>query len=259
MNGKVLRKIYEASGNDGLQLVIDVVELEKQGKVFEFDDWIKFISQGNKSNEQVKNLLVELKETKRLAKELKEGEIIRIGGDERKVIGRDGNEEASFDITVENKVKKEVVRNVEVTTVNAVIDFGDFTEGIKHAIDKRASGVKTGTVESTIEIPSLPFLKSIGGKRQWAYNPKTGDFVIIERDGTIRTKTRNLFQEVAENLPKLEDAYSRPNIKSDAVVRPSATEINPNLNIIDRVNIIDSNGSLIVTIVKENGVWVVKR
>ncbi|MGF1489100.1 MAG: hypothetical protein ACFBSE_18590 [Prochloraceae cyanobacterium] len=260
LQGKTLRKINEATGNEGLQLVLDVIALEKKGKVFEFDDWLKFLSQGNKSNEQIYNIVVELKETKRIAKDLKEGEIIRIGGDERKTIDRDGNEQSSFDLTVENQRTKKVERNIEVTTVRDPIqDYTDLTQGITHAIEKRASGVKRGTVEATIEIPSILDQRGIGGGRRWYYDPNNGNFVIVERDGTIRTAPQNIFQRIADNLPEIETGYQREVRDGDRIIRRSASEINPNINIIDRVNIIDSNGLLIATIVKENGVWIVKR
>ena len=71
------------------------------------------------------------------------------------------------------------------------------TRGITHAIEKRASGVKTGTVEATIEIPSIPDRRGIGGNRAWYYNPNSGNFVIVESDGTIRATPQNIFQRIA--------------------------------------------------------------
>ena len=133
------------------------------------------------------------------------------------------------------------------------------TRGITHAIEKRASGVKTGTVEATIEIPSILEQRAVGGGRRWYYDPNNGNFVILERDGTIRTAPLNVFQRIADNLPDIERVYERGVRDGTRVIRRPGKEINPNINIIDQVNIIDSSGSLIATIVKENGVWVVKR
>jgi hypothetical protein len=228
-----------------LKNVLDIIALENSGKIADFDDWITFLLKGNKSKEQIIDILTELQEAKRLAGTLKNKEFVRVGGDSHEIFDQRGNKLPSFDLTVENEAG-EVLRNVDVRSIKDPIElFGDLTQGVKHAIDKRLTG-KTGTVEATIQI-EIAETRNPGAGKRWYYNQQTGDYTIVEKDGSIRVPPKNIFQDVAENLVNIErDNFHRINE-------------NHHLNLIDRVNIIDKDGLLIVNIEKENGVWVVKR
>ena len=57
------------------KLDIDVIELENQGRIKNVDDWVSFFNRGNKSNDNIQNLLVELQEAKRVSGSIRNGEI----------------------------------------------------------------------------------------------------------------------------------------------------------------------------------------
>ncbi|RCJ37287.1 hypothetical protein A6770_40360 [Nostoc minutum NIES-26] len=220
LKGQGLQRIYAAGGKNALKNAIDIIALENKGKIADFDDWITFMIKGNKSNEQILDILTELQEAKRLAGTLKNKEFVRVGGDFHEIFDRQGNKLPSFDLTVENKAG-EVLRNVDVRSIKYPIElFGDLTQGIKYAIDKRVTG-KTGTVEATIQI-EIAERRNPGAGKRWYYNQQTGDYTIVEKDGSIRVPPKNIFQDVAENLVNIE----RENLHR--------IKENPHLNLIDR-------------------------
>ena len=251
LNGRLgvdgFKKIHQVSGNDGLKTVADVIELEKQGKVKNFDDWVSFFNSGNKDKKNLKNLLVELQETKRLSNSIRKEEIIDIGGDAKaKADATGGKQDTSFDMTVENRKTGQVVRNIDVTTVEgSVANYSDLTTGIRHAINKRPSATR-GMVEATIQIDLASQYKKGKTRRVIDESGNYSDMVKDKNGYESSYNTGNIFQDVKDNLPKIE-AGNRHRIGD-----------NPNVNLIDRVNVTRKDGSLFATYVKENGQWKLK-
>ena len=233
--------VYQAGGNDGLQTVIDVIGLENQGSIRNFDDWASFFSEGNRANNNVQDLLSELQEAKRVSTTLREGEVVDIGGDARAEVNARGERQKTFDMKVENVQTGQTVRNIEVKTLrDAVEDYTDLTEGIRHAIDKRIDATG-GTVEATIQM-ELATEVDLPGDKTKVIDP-SGNYSIIEADDFSSYNTGNIFQDVKNNLPQIE-LGNRPRIND-----------NQNVNLIDRVNIVRKDGSLFATYYKENSQW----
>ncbi|MTJ51354.1 hypothetical protein FJR38_00975 [Anabaena sp. UHCC 0253] len=242
LKGWGFQKIVEVGGKDALNLVQDIITLEKNGKVINFDDWVKFIIEKKKKGDDLLNVLGELKEAKRLASEVKQ-DVINIGGDARAVPDKYGKTPPSFDITVEKKTG-EVIRNIDVTTVkNTVENIDDFTDGITHAVDK-ISVKKQGTLEATIgvELPKPGYIatQSNGREKHFALN---GRYTITEAVGSARIvkgafeSEGDLFKDLVKYIP----------------TRPYSKDI-------DRINILDKkDGTVIAIVEKINGTWTVKR
>ena len=246
LGGKGLRQIYGASGNDGLRQVIDVLELEKQGKVRGVNDWVSFLNKGNRDNTNIGNLVAELSETKRLSTEIRDGQVINVGGDAQVVPKQDGSTPPSYDITVENQ-SGEVLRNIDVTTVNnVVIEEDNLKTGIKHAVEK-ADAAQGGTIESTVrvDLPEEGYVKSLGGGRQKNFG-RGGRYTITEPEpiGTARRIGADTF-EGEEDLIEDIRVYLADNKITDS-------------DALDRLNLVDKSGSPLATFEKVNGSWVVK-
>ena len=241
-----VRKVYQAGGQSGLDTVADVIELEKQGKIKNFDDWASFFSEGNRTGTNVQDLLTELQEARRVSGNVKDGEVVNIGGDARATTRQSGEQEKSFDITVENSQTGEVVRNIEVKSVEKSVSRAeDLTNGITHAIEKRKSATG-GKVEATIQIDLASETKR--GKKRRVID-ESGNYSDIEkeRNGNENSyNTGNIFQDVKEKLPTIETGNQHK------------IGDNPNVSLIDRVSITRKDGSLLATYVKENGKWKLK-
>lgn len=186
--------------------------------------------------------MIELQEAKRISGNLRKGEVINIGGDAKAKVGASGNKLRSFDMKVENTQTGETTRNIEVTSVeNSVFKAEDLTEGITHAIKKRIDAT-SGTVEATIQIE----LASQGKRgKTTRLIDESGNYSDLEKDGSSHN-TGNIFQDVKDNLPKIE------------IGNESKIKDNPNVNLIDRINLIRKDGSLFATYFKENGEWKLK-
>ena len=236
-----VKKVYQAGGQSGLDTVAEVIELEQQGLIKNFGGWASFFNSGNKDNENLKNLLVELQEAKRVSRSIGEEEIVDIGGDAKAKAASTGEQDTSFDMTVENKRTGQVTRNIDVTTVkDDVSTASDLTTGIKHAIKKRSSAAG-GTVEATIQIDLASEVKKEKGRRRVI--DESGNYSDIEKDNLSSYNTGNIFQDVKEKLPEIE-AGNRHKIDD-----------NPDVNLIDRVNVTRKDGSILATYVKQNGEW----
>ena len=233
--------VYQAGGNDGLQTVIDVIELENQGSIRNFDDWASFFSEGNRTDTNVQNLLSELQEAKRVSANLREGEVVDIGGDARAEVNEHGQRQKTFDMKVENAQTGQTVRNIEVKSLDRPVSKAEnLTDGITHAIDKRIDAIE-GTVEATIQM-ELATQYNRGRGRKRVIDP-SGNYADIEADGVSSYNTGNIFQEVKEKLPIIE-AGNRAR-RADS----------PDVNLIERVNLVRKDGSLFATYYKENGQW----
>ena len=248
LGSKGLRQIYGASGNEGLRQVLDVLELEKQGKIRGVDDWVSFLNKGNRNNENIDNLVAELSETKRLSTDIDEGQVINIGGDAQVVPKKDGTTPTSYDITVENQ-SSEVSRNIDVTTVrDVIVDRGDIKEGIRHAVEK-ADAAPSGTIESTVrvDLPKEGHVASSGGERQKNFG-RGGRYTITEPEntvtktgGTARRTGADTFEGEEDLIEDIRDYLGNNNIN--------------NSESLDRLNLVDKSGSPLATFEKVNGRW----
>ena len=251
LGSKGLRQIYGASGNEGLRQVLDVLELEKQGKVRGVDDWVSFLNKGNRNNENIDNLVAELSETKRLSTDIDEGQVINIGGDAQVVPKKDGTIPTSYDITVENQ-SSEVSRNIDVTTVrDVIVDRGDIKEGIRHAVEK-ADAAPSGTIESTVrvDLPKEGHVASSGGERQKNFG-RGGRYTITEPENTV-TKTGGTARRTgADTFEGEEDLIE--DIR-DYLANNKITDSDS----LDRLNLVDKSGSHLVTLEKISGSWTIK-
>ena len=278
LGAKGLRQIYGATGNRGLKKVQQIMELEKQGKVKGFDDWIDFLNSGNRGDESIAEVVGELDVTKGVSQNLSKNEIINVGGDGQVVKNEKGERPKSLDLTVENKQTGEVLRNIEVQTPRdkpLATDDKDFRSGIKHAIDKATIKVKDAKGRTVIDpdtdnaqrIPN----KDIKGDVEAAINvdiPKAGT-VVEMKDGTERhfgesatytsynPKTKTSTQTSATDFDGEKDLYQ--DILDEQLSGNKDAE-----KYLDRVNIIDRDGTLRATIEKlgteQTGYsWTVKR
>lgn len=247
-------RVYQAGGQSGLQTVVDVIELEKQEKIRNFDDWASFFSEGNRASNNIQDLLSELQEAKRVSTTLREGEVVDIAGDARAEVNERGERQRTFDMKVENVQTGQTARNIEVKTLDRPVSKAEnLTEGIRHAIDKRIDATG-GTVEATIQM-ELATQANIGsvirridesGNYVDTYdipqiNPNTGR--PNPRSGTYSSGSGNLFQDIKDKIIEIE-TRNRSRIGE-----------NSNVNLIDRVNLVRKDGSLFATYFKENGQW----
>ena len=263
LGAKGLRQIYGATGVGGLKKVEQIIELEKQGKVKGFGDWIEFLNSGNRGDKGIADVVGELDVTKGATKNLGKNEIINIGGDNQAVRNEKGERPKSFDLSVENKQTGEVTRNIEVfrpRKPTTATNHSDFNEGINHAIDKATLKVKD-TEGRTVKNPNTGRIERIPnpdvkGKVEAAINvdiPEAGTVVgkkgkerFFGESGTYGTyyqEGNDLYQDIIdEQLVKNTDAEKY----------------------LDRVNIIDRDGNLRATIEKSGNVetgysWTIKR
>ena len=226
-----------------MKTVADVIELEKQGKIKNFDDWASFFNEGNRAGANVQDLLTELQEAKRVSGNLKDREVINIGGDARAEVNARGERQKTFDLKVENVQTGQTTRNIEVKTLeNSVSDATDLREGIRHAIEKRIDATG-GTVEATIQIELARESKK--GKKTRVID-ESGNYSDIEKDkeGIERSyNTGNLFQDIKDKIAEIE------------IKNVERRKDNPDVNLIDRVNLVRKDGSSSATYFKENGQW----
>jgi hypothetical protein len=229
LKGQGVKNIFAAGGKDALKLVEEVLDLEKNGKVADLDDWVKFILEQNKTGQDLLNVLAELKEAKRVAAGTTD-EVVRVGGDARVLPDKFGNTPKSFDLTVENKAGA-VTRNIDVTTIDdPVEDAFMFSTGLKHAINK-APFAKQGSIESTIRVKMRHSPKKLGGGREKHFS-LDGRYTITELSGESRSHG-DLFEELKNHMPLVDKK-----------------------NVLKRVNIVDDkNGGLIATLENVNGTW----
>jgi hypothetical protein len=229
LKGQGVKNIFEAGGKDALKLVEEVFALEKNGKVAELDDWVKFLLEKNKKGQDLLNVLAELQEAKRVAAGTTD-EVVRVGGDARVLPDKFGNTPKSFDLTVENKAGA-VTRNIDVTTIKDPIEgSSDFRDGLKHAIEK-APVAKQGSIESTIqvEIPDSPVQLEKGRQKHFSSD---GRYAITELNGESRTQG-----DLVEELQRY-------------IIKNFGTK-----TVLNRVNVVDRNGALIATLENVNGTW----
>ena len=162
----------------------------------------------------------------RIAETLGPGEIVRIGGDVRA-----GGK--SFDIAVENAAGG-VARNIEVTTATGRLEsFRDLTGGISHGIDKARAAVGAGTREVTIRVTIKPRI-SLGKGRFREMNPDA-TYRIVERDGRI-SNSGDVLADTADNLPSIADSQR-----------------------LNRVTVVNMDGTIIGVIENRGGSWTVVR
>ena len=242
LGGKGFRQVYSATGNEGLRTVIEVLELEKQGRITGFDDWVSFLNKGNRDNTNITNLVAELSETKRLSTEISDGEVINIGGDAQVVPRRDGSIPPSYDLTVENQAG-EVTRNIDVTTAsNMVTRPIDLTTGIRHAVEK-ADAADGGTIESTVrvDLPPEGHVVSQGGIQK--NFGRGGRYTIIDPSGTARRTGADTFEGEGDLIEDVR-VYLNDNNITDS-------------DVLNRLNLVDKSGSSLATFEKINGRWVI--
>ena len=140
-----MRQIYGATSMDGLKKIGQIIELEKKGKVKNFDDWIEFLNSGNRKDRGIKDVVGELDITKGVGTSLGENEIINMGGDNLALTNAQGEKSTSFDLAIEDKQTGELLRNIEVHRPRDSATAGNhsnFSKGINHAIEKATIKVK---------------------------------------------------------------------------------------------------------------------
>ena len=235
------KKIRQASGKSGLDTVADVIELEKQGKITGFDDWVTFFNRSNAEDANLADVIGELSVAKQTAGEIRQGEVVNVGGDARAATRADGGVEKSFDLTVENEATGEVVRNIEVESVrNTVEDGSDLLSGVGHAASK-AKEVEYGTVEAAIRV-DLPepgsMVERPNGKER--YFGRNGRYTEINPETKTTDPTgRNTFAGEKSVFEGLEQSLSRSN--------------DPQLKRVDRVTVIDKSGTTVAILHKQRG------
>ena len=278
LGAKGLRQIYGATGVGGLKKVEQIIELEKLGKVKGFDDWIEFLNSGNRGDQSITEVVGELDITQGVTQSLNKNEVINLGGDNQVVVNERGERPKSFDLTVENKQTGEVLRNIEVhrpRKKQLAAEDKDFKPGIEHAIDKATIKVEDAKGRTVIDPNTgrakLKPNKDINGNVEAAINvdiPKAGDVVALD-NGTERhfgesatytsynPKTKTSTQTSATDFDGEKDLYQ------DIIDKQLSGKSDPE-KYLDRVNIIDRDGTLRATIEKSGTVqtgynWTVKR
>ena len=221
--------------------MVDVIGLENQGRIRNFDDWASFFYEGNRELRNVGDLLSELQEAKRVSINLREGEVVDIGGDARAEVNEHGQRQKTFDMKVENAQTGQTARNIEVKTLDRPVSKAEnLTEGIRHAIDKRIDATG-GAVEATIQMELATQASLTRGRTRVI--DESGNYSDIEADGERSYNTGNLFQDIKVKIAEIE-ADNQHRIRE-----------NSDVNLLDRVNLIRENGSLFATYYKQDGQW----
>ena len=259
------KKIHQASGNDGLQKVIDVIELEKQGRIKNVDDWISFFKRSNAEDTNLADVIGELSAAKQTTLELRQGEVINVGGDERS-LAQNRDPEKSFDLTVENQQTGEVLRNIEVETVrDTVYEAGELESGVGHAASKAVKNT-SGTVEAAIRIdlpePGSRKIDRETGKVK--YFGSNGRYVeIYEPDNPALDPNHPDFDPDNPELERIgmtdrigRDTYAGEKSIFKGLELSLSRSRDPRLNRVDRVTIFDKNGTTIAILRKQmGGTW----
>lgn len=262
LGAKGLRQIYGATGLDGLKKVEQIIELERQGKVKGFDDWIEFLNSGNRKDQGITEVVGELDITKGVGTSLDSNEIINMGGDNLALTNAQGEKSTSFDLAIEDNQTGELLRNIEVHRPRRTATAGnhsDFKDGINHAIDKATLEVKDAQGNTVID-PIIKRAKlipnpEVKGKVEAAININIPEAGTVKKDkyfgesgtyGTgFGTGGGDLYQDIInEQLAKNKNPYAE--------------------KYLDRVNIIDRNGTLRAVIEKSGNAttgynWTIKR
>ena len=261
-----------------MKKVEQIIELEKQGKVKGFDDWIDFLNSGNRGDKSIKDVVGELDITKGVTTSLNKNEVINLGRDNQVVVNDKGERPKSFDLAIENKQTGEVLRNIEVhrpRNKQLAAEDSDFKPGIKHAIDKATIKVtdsqgRTVIDSNTDNAQRIPN-EDVKGDVEAAINvdiPEAGT-VVEMRNGTERhfgesatytsynPKTKTSTQTSATDFDGEKDLY-QDIVNNQLSGNKDAEEY------LDRVNIIDRDGTLRATIEKSGTAqtgynWTVKR
>ena len=163
LSAKGLRQIYGATSMDGLKKIGQIIELEKKGKVKNFDDWIEFLNSGNRKDRGIRDVVGELDITNGVGTSLGENEIINMGGDNQALTNAQGEKSTSFDLAIEDNQTGELLRNIEVHRPRGAATAGnhsDFSYGINHAIEKATFKVKD-TQGNTVIDPVIKRAKRI--------------------------------------------------------------------------------------------------
>ena len=240
------KKIHQASGKSGLDTVADVIELEKQGKITGFDDWVTFFNRSNAEDANLADVIGELSVAKQTAGEIRQGEVVNVGGDERS-LAQNKDPKKSFDLTVEDQRTGEVVRNIEVESVRGVVsDAGELESGVGHAASK-AKQVEYGTVEAAIRVelpePGSRIIDKERGKVK--HFGSNGRYVEIDSDPNIGTTDkvgRDTYVGEKSVFKGLELSLSRSR--------------DPRLNRVDRVTVLDKSGTTVAILRKQmGGTW----
>jgi predicted chitinase/predicted DNA-binding ArsR family transcriptional regulator len=206
----VQRHLSSVGRSDLIRVIQDVRELEAQGRLSGFADWLKDMYTRQPS--QIVDGLSELLEARRLAKDYsgKKQVVIEYGQD-----GKTGGK--SFDIKVEDPVKG-IDRKIDVYTPQS-FKVGDAIQGISHAAGKIVNGSKD-MVEATVCFTKWPPTVGKGLKAL-----PNGD-MIIEKTGVVRD---NFFDQIVNSAN-------------------SSTSKVANFENVQALNIIDKNGKLLVRI-----------
>ena len=267
LGAKGLRQIYGATGVDGLKKVEQIIELERQGKVKNFDDWMEFLNSGNRGDQGIKEVVGELDVTKGVGTSLGKNEVINLGGDNQAVTNAQGEKSKSFDLAIEDNQTGELLRNIEVhrpRNTRLATNHSDFGDGISHAIEKATLKVKDAqgntVIDTNIDRPKLIPNPEIKGKVEAAIN------INIPEAGTVVGKKgkERFFGESGTY-----GTYYQPgNDLYQDIINEQLTNVD-NLNpypekYLDRVHIIDRNGTLRATIEKTGTAktgysWTIKR
>jgi hypothetical protein len=145
---KGVARVFQAGGGtEAFALVERIAALEQSGQIQGMSRWVDFaFNQQNARGDNLLHLLNELREAERLAGTLGPGEAVSIGNDALKTAGK------SFDQVIVDS-NGNVLRRIEVKTLELDgTKFGDFSDGVRHGIEKARdlpAGVP-GTKEASI-------------------------------------------------------------------------------------------------------------
>ena len=217
-----------------------MIELEKQGKITCFDDWVKFFNRSNAEDTNLADVIGELSVAKQTAGEIRQGEVVNVGGDERS-LAQNKDPKKSFDLTVEDQQTGEVVRNIEVKSINGTVDdAGKLETGVGHAASK-AKDVEYGTVEAAIsvDLPEPGDVKPQPNGKERHFG-RDGRYVEIDLDPKIGTTDRTGRDTFAGEKSVFEGLRQRLSKSSD-------------FDRIDRVTVIDKSGTTVAILRKQMG------
>ncbi|WP_027707003.1 DUF637 domain-containing protein [Zooshikella ganghwensis] len=214
------------------QIINDMLELSKSGKIKGLGDWIEFASPKGHSNKS--DLVSELREAKRIILD-NPNSIVDIGSDLNPPLRKNGERMTTMDLIVEGPI----VRNIEVKTIEKPIRTSkEVLKGISHAAEKAKERVEDGKpFKGRIEGTSVIELQ-LGKKRK-------GKLITdVSLDGTVKTysldgverKSSNIFDSITNDLN---------NYKGEGV------------ELVDSFNVVDkTSGELLALYSKNGNIWV---
>lgn len=218
--------VEQAAGADGFATIARTLELQAEGSIAGFDDWVAFsITRLNKTDGLLRDVLLELREAERLLPEVPAGGRVRIGNDLH------GGGAKSLDLVIEDAAGN-AVRRVDVTSLEVPYERApQLTRAIKHVAGKITA--TTGAAEGSIAIELRPRI-SLGNGRRREFEPG-GAWRIVERDGRV-SSSGHVLTDLAQHLNRSLTSITEPPV----------------------FNLVHLDGSLIGSVERVGGSWRVR-